>query len=339
MKGIPQARIHGIDDLRLDKVAPPDCGPDDLVVRVRECGICGSDLGYIAIGGLTGPDDPMRLGHELWGEVAETGVNVSHVTCGDRVVVQPMGNGTNIGNGGGEGGFTPLLLVRDAAKYPASAMPLPTDLPAEYGALVEPLAVAQHGANRIAAAAVDKAVIYGAGAIGLSMLQVLQYRGLQDIAVVDLSRRRLDAAAQMGAHVLRGDDADLARKLIELHGASEFFGMPMPASSLYVEATGARSVFEGILSIAGPGSRICLTGVHKEPATVDLVMLLARELSLVAAMGYENEFEEVVQMLQSGRLQPSAMVTHHFPLSRLGEAFAMARDTQQAIKVMVDCQS
>ena len=339
MKGIPQARVHGVDDLRLDKVAPPQCGPDDVVVKVRECGICGSDLGYIAMGGLTGPEEPMRLGHELWGEVVETGGNVSHVAAGERVVVQPMSNGVNIGNGGSEGGFTPLLLVRDAAKDPASTMALPADLPLEYGALVEPLAVAQHGANRVAATAADKAVIFGAGPIGLSMLQVLQYRGLQSIAVVDLSERRLEAAARMGAHVLSGDDPDLARKLIDLHGASEFFGMPMPASTLFVEATGARPVFESIMSNAGPGSRICLTGVHKEAATLDLVMLLAKELSLVAAMGYENEFEEVVQMLQSGHLQPTAMVTHHFPLSRLGEAFATARDTEQAIKVIIDCQS
>lgn len=339
MNTIPQARIHGVDDLRLDSVPAPCCGPDDVVVRVRQCGICGSDLGYLSIGGLTGPDDPMRLGHELWGEVSEIGDNVSHVAPGDRVVVQPMSNGINIGNGGGEGGFTPYLLVRDAARDPGSTLKLPQDMPDAWGALIEPLSVAQHGANRVAANGADTAVVYGAGPIGLSIVQVLRYRGLENIVAVDLSARRLEVAADMGAVPLRGDDPALAQQLMELHGTRDFFGMPVPASSLYFEATGVRAVFESIVALAGPGSRICLTGVHKEPASVDLVMLLAKELSVIAAMGYDNEFDEVIAMLDSGSLDPAAMVTHHFPLSALGDAFATAQDTQQAIKVMIDCQA
>ncbi|CAA0125270.1 Starvation-sensing protein RspB [Halioglobus japonicus] len=339
MTSIPLAQIHGVDDLRLDNIAPPACGPDDLIVQVRECGICGSDLGYLAMGGLTGPDTPMPLGHELWGVVHEIGGNVTHVAPGDRVVVQPMSNGNNIGNGGGEGGFSPYLLVRNAALDSGSTLKIPQELPEKYGALVEPLSVAQHGANRVAATAADKAVIFGAGPIGLSMVQVLHYRGLENVVVVDLSDRRLDAARAMGAQTLRADDPQLTQKLIGHHGTSSFFGMPMPGSTILFEATGVRAVFENIVAIAGPGSRICLTGVHKEAATVDLVMLLAKEVAIIPAMGYDKEFEEVFAMLQSGKIDPSVMVTHHFPLSEIAAAFAMARDPHNAIKVMVDCQA
>ncbi len=339
MATIPLAQIHGVDDLRLGQVASPACGPDDLVVRVSECGICGSDLSYLAMGGLTGPDTPMPIGHELWGVVSEKGANVSTVSQGDRVVVQPLGNGSNIGNGGTEGGFSPLLLVRDAALYPDSVHKLPAEIPEAYGALVEPMSVAQHGANRVQAHAGDKAVIYGAGPIGLSLLLVLAYRGLEDIVVVDLSEKRLDTARALGAHVLRGDDPQLAEKLVEVHGRLDFFGMPMPGSSVFFEATGVRAVFEGIVAVAGPGSRVCLSGLHKEPATVDLMMLLAKEVSVIPAMGYEQEFGEVIDMLASGRLDPTVMVTHHFGLSDIQEAFAAARDSHNAIKVMIDCQS
>lgn len=339
MTTIPLARIHGVDDLRLDKAAPPVCGADDVIVQVRECGICGSDLGYLAIGGLTGPDTPMPLGHELWGEVSETGANVTHVVAGDRVVVQPMSNGNNIGNGGTEGGFSPYLLVRNAALDPGSTLKIPADLPHAFGALIEPLSVAQHGANRVAASTADQAVIFGAGPIGLSMVQVLSYRGLENIVVVDLSDHRLEAARTMGAIALRADDPELAQQLVKHHGTSSFFGMPMPGSTLFFEATGVRAVFEKIVSLAGPGSRICLTGVHKEAATIDLVMLLAKEVSIIPAMGYDREFEEVIAMLQSGRLDPTVMVTHHFPLSQIDAAFAQARDPQNAIKVMIDCQA
>ncbi|MDZ7781474.1 MAG: alcohol dehydrogenase catalytic domain-containing protein [Halioglobus sp.] len=339
MMQIPQARIHAVDDLRLDTIAPPECGPDDVVVRVRQCGICGSDLSYLAMGGIAAPDTPMPIGHELWGEIGEAGANVTHVAAGDRVVVQPLCNDTNIGNGGSEGGFTPLLLVRNAANNPDSVIKLPDDLPVAYGALVEPLAVAQHSANRVMAAPTDRAVIYGAGPIGLSILQVLKYRGLEDIVVIDLSPLRLETAAGLGAVALRGDDPELARQLIDIHGSADFFGLPMPASTLYFEATGARSVFEGMLDVAGPGSRICLTGVHKEPATLDLVMLLAKEISLVPALAYAGEFAEVIDMLGSGAIDPSVMVTHEFPLSNIDSAFATARDTGRAIKVIVDCQA
>lgn len=339
MTTIPLARIHGVDDLRLDSTAPPHCGPDDVVVQVRECGICGSDLGYLAMGGLTGPDTPMPLGHELWGMVSEAGAHVTHVSVGDRVVVQPMSNGNNIGNGGTEGGFSPYLLVRNAALDTGSTVRLPPALPQAYGALVEPLSVAQHGANRVAASAADKAVIFGAGPIGLSMLQVLNYRGLRNIVVVDLSERRLDAARALGAIALRADDPQLPQTLVGHHGSKNFFGMTMPGSTVFFEATGVRAVFEKIVSMAGPGSRICLTGVHKEAATIDLIMLLAKEIDIIPAMGYDREFDEVIAMLQSGQLDPTVMVTHHFPLSQIGDAFAMARNPHNAIKVMIDCQA
>ena len=157
--------------------------------------------------------------------------------------------------------------------------------------------------------------------------------------MVDLSQHRLDAAAALGAVPLRGDDPELVQKLLELHGSSSFFGMPMSGSTVYFEATGVRSVFESIVDIAGPGSRICLTGLHKEAATVDLTMLLAKEVAIIPAMGYDGEFEEVIAMLGSGKLDPSAMVTHHFPLSDICAAFDMARNTETAIKIMIDCQA
>lgn len=339
MTMIPLAQIHGVDDLRLDSVAAPQCGPDDVIVNVRECGICGSDLGYIAMGGLTAPGVPMPLGHELWGEVGEVGENVTHVGSGDRVVVQPMSNGNNIGNGGGEGGFSPQLLVRNAASDVGSVLKIPPQLPLAYGALVEPLAVAQHGANRVAATASDNAVIFGAGPIGLCLLQVLAYRGLKNIVVVDLSEHRLRAAQAMGATTIHANDEQLAQKLVDLHGRSDFFGMPMPATNIFFEATGVRSVFESVLNMAGPGSRICLTGVHKEPATVDLVMLLAKEVSIIPAMGYDVEFAEVLEMLSCETFDPSQLISHRYPLSEITAAVDTARDTGQAIKVIIECQS
>ncbi len=335
---IPQVNIHGVNDLRLDTVPYPHCGPDDVIVQVQQCGICGSDLGYLAMGGLLGPGVPMAIGHELWGQIYEAGANVVHVNVADNVIVQPIANDNLIGNGGAEGGLSPYLLVRNAALDTDSAIKLPVGLPQEYGALVEPLAVAQHSANRLAACAEDKAVIFGAGPIGIALLQILQNRELADIVVVDLSAKRLQLAASLGAHTIRGDSPDLAEQLIEYHGASRFFGMPLPASTLYFEATGIGPVFENILDMAAPHSRVCLTGVHRKPVSLDLMMLLAKEVSVIPALGYENEFIEVLDLLESGKVDPTVMISHHFALSDIQAAFEMAHDTENAIKVMVNCQ-
>jgi len=212
-------------------------------------------------------------------------------------------------------------------------------LPDEYGALVEPLAVAQHGANRVSACAEDKAGIFGAGPIGLAFLLLLQHRGLKDIVVVDLSDKRLQLAASLGAHIVRGDNPDLAARLVEYHGTSSFFGMPMPGSTLYFEATGNDKVFEAIIDLAGPRSRICLSGVHKKAVSLDLMMMLAKEVSIISAMGYADEFTEVLAILESGEIDPTVIISHHFPLSQIHAAFETAQDAQSAVKVMVDCQA
>ena len=111
------AIIHGPGDLRLDERPEPAPAPADVVVRVHACGICGSDLGYVAAGGLGAPGagGRMPLGHEIAGVVARVGSAVRDLAPGDHVVVNPMAAGNNIGNGGPEGGLAPLLLVRNAA--------------------------------------------------------------------------------------------------------------------------------------------------------------------------------------------------------------------------------
>jgi 2-desacetyl-2-hydroxyethyl bacteriochlorophyllide A dehydrogenase len=338
MTTIPLARIHGVNDLRLDTVDYPNCGPDDLIVQVQQCGICGSDLGFLSLGGVMGPGEPLAIGHEFWGLVHETGGNVTHLKIGEKVVVHPLSNNNLIGNGGPEGGFSPYILVRNAANDHSCTLTMPASLPEFYGALVEPLSVAKHSANRVSVGAHDKVVIFGAGTIGLSLVLILKHLNLQDIVVVDLSAQRLDIAASLGVHTLRGDDPELAQKLTDIHGSSSFFGMPMPGSSVYFEMTGAKAAFENILEIAGPQSRVCLTGVHKQPVSIDLAMLMAKEVSIIPAMAYEGEFEEVLELLREGSIDPGVLVTHHFPLSDIENAFIAAQDTQSAVKVLVDCQ-
>lgn len=338
MTSIPLVQIHNVDAIQIDQIEAPSAGPDDVVVTVKQCGICGSDLGYIAMGGLLGPGNPMPLGHELSGVVSQAGNNVTHVKVGDRVVVNPEGNGNRIGNSGPEGGFSPQLLVRGTANDEQSVLKIPESLSFEQGAMVEPLSVSMHGVHQGQVKAGDKAVIFGAGPIGLGALLVMRYYGVSDIVVVDLDDSRLELAEKLGAIPFKADRQDLSAFLIEQHGQSELMGMPVANTDVYFEATGVGAVFSQIVSLAKMAARVVIIGVHKAPVELNLVDVLIRELTIVGSMAYPTEFPQVIDMLASGKVDPSPLISHRFPLSEFHEALATAKDTSQALKVLIDCQ-
>lgn len=334
---MPLVRVHAPDDVRLDTVEVPVVSADDLLISVSLCGICGSDLGYIAMGGL-GMAQPMPLGHELVGTVAQVGDNVSHVVVGDQVVVNPMANANSIGNGGAEGAFAPYLLVRGAAVDEGVVYRVPAHLSTEQSALVEPLSVAMHGVRQGGVTADDTVVVMGAGPIGLCSVVCLRYLGVKNVVAVDLSDFRLAAAQQLGATVFKADSGDLAQFLQQQHGVAQLMGMDVPATDVYIEATGAGPVFEQVVNTARTGARVVVLGVHKQPVQLDLTNVLLRELSIVGSMAYPEEFPQVIAMLASGEVDVEPLISHRFPLSDFPAALAQARDTQATLKVMVECQ-
>ena len=334
---MPLVQIHGVDDVRIDTVEKPTVGSGDILVRVSLCGICGSDLSYISLGGL-GLTQPMPLGHELTGTVEELGEGVTGLKVGDRVVVNPMANANSIGNGGSEGAFAPYLLVRNVVQGNDAVLKVPDELSPEQAAMVEPLSVALHGCHQGGAQAADSAVIFGAGPIGLCVALCLKHIGLKSVVVVDLSEYRLKMAERIGAIPFQAGSGDLAQFLLEQHGAGEVMGMPAPGTDIFFEATGAAPVFEQIVNTARTGARVVVLGVHKAPVQMDLTNLLMRELKITGSMAYPDEFPEVIAMLRSGTVDVTPLISHRFPLSEFDTALARAKDGAGAIKVMIDCQ-
>jgi 2-desacetyl-2-hydroxyethyl bacteriochlorophyllide A dehydrogenase len=336
MPHMPLVQIHGVDDVRIDQVPTPTAGPDDIVIDVASCGICGSDLGYIAMGGLTPPGQPMPLGHELSGVVTAVGDQVQHLKTGQRVVVNPTANGTDIGNGGPEGGFAPQLLVTGVSKYPDAISVLPDSLSFEEGALVEPLAVATHAINQAALSPGQTALVFGAGPIGLCATMVLKYRGVKKIVVADQSEQRLSLARELGAsatcNVL---EEDLEAILKGQHGEAQHYGAAVAGTDVYIEATGVGPVLEQVIALAKPGAGIVVVGVHKAAIQLNPLDLLIKELRLVGSMAYPQEFPEVIEMLSSGKVNTAPLISHRYELDDFMEALATARDTSRAAKVMV----
>ena len=210
--------IHGVGDARLDAYERPAAGPNDVVIRMKACGICGSDLSYIKIGGIPMPGTITALGHEGAGEVLEVGAAVEGIAVGQPVIVNPMMTPGNIGSGGPEGAFTEELLVREA-RLGDSILPIPEGIPYDVAAMCEPLAVAMHGVNRAEVKAGDKVVVFGCGPIGLGMILWLVDRGVTDVVALDLAPERRERALALGARAaLDPARVDLRAELAKLHG-------------------------------------------------------------------------------------------------------------------------
>lgn len=331
-----QVYVTAPNQFSVSEVVVPSPGPRDALVQVNACGICGSDLAYLAMGGMPGGDAKgMPLGHELSGVISQLGRDVQGLAVGQRVVVNPLAAGNNIGNGGSEGGFCHQLLVKNAAEGGA-LVPLPDALSFEQGALVEPLGVAMHAINQAEAKPGDKVVVFGAGPIGLGVVACLRDRGIDDVIAVDLSSQRLAIAEQLGAaRGLNGASPELWADINALHGAADCYGMPVSGSDVFIDAAGSGPVFAQMLNQAKFGARIVMVAMHKHEATLPVFQIMAKELSIRGSMAYPDEYAQVLDMLQAGRVDVRPMVTHRFPIERFAEAMATAQRPDTAAKVLV----
>lgn len=328
--------IHGVDDVRLDPVEPPRAGRSDVVIKVKACGVCGSDLSYVKIGGIhRKPGGVTPIGHEAAGEIVVVGSDVKGVSVGQRVVINPMMTPSYIGSGGPEGAFTEELLVRDA-RVGDSLLPIPDDLPYDVAALTEPLAVALHGVNRSQAKAGDKVVVFGCGPIGLGMVVWLLDRGVTDVVALDLSDERLERAEALGARATINPTRDNVRsRLLELHGSARVFSREAVGTDAYIDAAGAPSILSDVINMAKYQSRLVVTAAYMKPVEINLGTMLTTEMTITTAVGYPDEMPDVIAALPRLRDKVATLISHRFPFDRVIDAFAMA-GTPQSAKVMVE---
>jgi threonine dehydrogenase-like Zn-dependent dehydrogenase len=184
-------------------------------------------------------------------------------------------------------------------------------------------------------------VVFGAGPVGLAAAIAAKYFKAEKVIVVDLSEKRLEVARQLGLITFKADSGDLKEFLMGQHGivTNDPLLGEQPGTDLFIEATGAGQVFQRICETARKGARIVVVGVHFAPVELNMINLLMKELVITAATQYPVEFPLVIEMLLSGEVDVSPLISHRFPLSHFDEAFAQARRQDEAMKVLVDCQS
>lgn len=328
--------IHGVGDVRLDPAEPPRPGDSDVVVKVKACGICGSDLTYIKVGGIhRKPGGVTPIGHEAAGEVVAVGGGVEGVSLGQRVVINPMMTSSYIGSGGPEGAFTEEVLVKDA-RLGASLLPIPDELPFEVAALAEPMAVGLHGVNRAQVRPGDKVVVFGCGPIGLAMVLWLLDRGVTDVVALDLAPERLARAKALGARaVINPAKEPVRERLLELHGSARLFSREAVGTDAYIDAAGAPNILSDVVGMAKLHSRLVVTAAYMKPVTIDLGAMLTTEMTITTAVGYPSEMPEVVAALPRLTEKARSLISHRFPFEKVIEALGVA-GTPASAKVMID---
>jgi threonine dehydrogenase-like Zn-dependent dehydrogenase len=275
----------------------------------------------------------MPLGHEFSGIVESVGSEVKGIKIGARVVVNPMSNQNQIGNGGAQGAFAPLVLVPNVADG-NSIFEIPDQLPMDLAALAEPLSVGMQGVDRANPQPGEKAVVFGAGPIGLCAVASLKFRGVEDIISVDLSTRRLEIARKLGARatLVPGSD-DVWTAIRELHGTSPLFGAPMAGTDFYIEASGAGVVIEEVLANAKTDARLSVVGLHRTPIPINFLLVMMKSMTIVGSMAYPDDWSDTLELLGSADLSP--MITHRYALNDFHAALATAQSADEGAKVMI----
>jgi L-idonate 5-dehydrogenase len=338
------ATLHGAKDLRLEDRELAPLAPGFVRVRFAAGGICGSDMHYFSHGRIGNfiATSPLVLGHEVAGTVEEIGEGVAGVAPGDRVAVNPsrwcgrcprclegrrnlceniyfMGSASKTPHM--QGGFATLF---DA--IPAQCVPIPDAMPFEAAALAEPLAVCLHAVNRGDVAGKHVAVI-GAGPIGLLTLLAARMKGATDTTMVDIAAAPLAFATRLGA----GRVVDLSQ---DKDGLAR-----IPAPDVVIEAAGSPAALEGAIGAVRRGGTVVLLGSLPGgtfPAPVNPIM--AKELDVVGSFRFDREFEEAVKLIAEGKVDVLSIVTARRPLAQVNDAFALALDRSQSVKVVLTAQ-
>lgn len=322
------AVMTGIGKMGFEEREIPKPKADEVLVKLDYVGICGSDLHYYETGAIGDyvVEPPFVLGHEPGGVVVETGKNVTHLKVGDRVALEP---GKTCGHcefcRQGKYNLCPDVVFFATPpvdgvfqEYVAHEADLCFKLPEQVstleGALIEPLAVGFHAAIQGDAHLGQKAVVMGAGCIGLVSMMALKARGVSEVYVVDIMEKRLEKALELGADgVINGAEEDVAERVKELTGGA---GM-----DLVIETAGTEITTRQAIQIAKKGSNIVLVGYSKTgEMTLPMSLVLDKELTFKTVFRYRHIYPMAIDAVASGKVNLKGIVTDIFTLDEAQKA-------------------
>lgn len=332
------AVFRGVRRIEVTEVPVPTAGPGEVLVRVRACGICGSDLESYH----TGMYEPGTIiGHEFAGEVAAVGAGVSEWTVGDPVTANdalPCGQCPACQRGQPtlcENVLMPGITMNGGmAEYVALPAPmlhrLPPGVTMRQGALIEPLAVALHGVRRSALQPSDQPLVIGAGPIGLLTLQCALLAGAWRVYVAEIDPVRAALAEQLGAFAVFDPTRDNLAVELGQHT------MGAGPAVVYV-CSGSSRAFEDAFTLVGRGGQIVVLGLAVEPVAADFLTVVLHELDVRGSyLGYD-EFPAAIDYVAQKRVNVDALISHEVALEDVVTRGFAALETpgSGAVKVLV----
>lgn len=320
-----------------DDVPDPAPGPGQVLVAVRSCGICGSDLHFAAHGdevvamtervsGGGGMNIDLGrdvfMGHEFSAEVLEAGPDTETHPAGTLVTSIPVvlsakGVEPIVYSNNTIGGYAERMLLSAPL-----LLPIPNGLDFRHASLTEPMAVGLHAVNKSNIAPGETALVLGCGPIGIAIIAALAARGVEDIVAADFSPTRRELAAAMGAH----------RALDPAQGSP--FDTVKPA--VVFEAVGVPGIIDDVLLRARPGTRLVVAGVCMQPDTVHPFFAIAKEINVQFVLAYSpEEFADSLRALAEGDIDVTPLITGEVGLDGVGAAFDDLADPERHCKILV----
>ena len=316
-----RAAVIDHDKVTVETVPDPQPAAREVGLAVAGCGICGTDL-HIADGQFA-PTLPVVPGHEFAGEVVAVGADVSEVRVGDQVAVDPSlychecyfcrrGRGNQCERWGGIGVTVTGAAAQYALAPAANCVRLPDGVSPADAALIEPLSCAVHGFDVLAPALGDHFLIYGAGTMGLMMMELAKRAGAATVSMVDVNPSRLETARELGctAAVTSGDELERP------HGWDNV-----------IDCTGVLAAIEDGLPRVVAGGTFQQFGVADEKAVArwSPFDIYRREIRIVGSMAVLRSYERAAELFAEGVLKPDVMISDRLPLEQYPAALEQFR--------------
>jgi len=338
-----QAVMMEPGQIEMREVERPSAGPGEVLVRIHNIGVCGSDI-HVFHGKHPYTSYPVVQGHEVSGEIAEIGPGVEGLKVGEVVTFMPQvvcGECYSCKHGMYHicdnlrvMGFQTDGAAQDYFVVPARLIiKVPVGVSMEQAAMIEPISVAAHALGRAGDVAGKRVLVLGAGTIGNLVAQVARALGAGDTMITDVSDYRLEIARACGIRsAVNVSQEDLGARLVEGFGPDR--------ADLILECVGSQATIEQAVSLARKGSTIVVVGVFGDKPRVDLGLVQDRELTLVGTLMYqEKDYRTAVSLLEAGKIELDALITNRYPFEQYLEAYRLidaARDRVMKVMIRLD---
>ncbi len=326
------------EKLKFREIPEPVPEPDQVLVKVRHTGFCGSDHSLIESGSLS---EGYIVGHEVSGVVAKSGAGVSGLSVGEKIMIRPTFCGKcrdclqgrphlcavgrrSIGIGDLPGGFAEYLVC-----YPEMLIPAPEGVDSRNIALAEPFAAALH-AIHVSGAQSGSALVIGGGPIGLALVRLLKLMNFGPVALSEPVREKRDLAVAIGADRV----LDPLQDNIVLHSFQE---TPEKGYETVFECSGAESALPDAMRCCANGGTVCVVSIIMRNIEIAPMFLNFKEIRLTGS--YSNTHEENRQCLKwmaEGLLDGRPLISDEIRLEELPRVYHERIDTGRSVKVMID---